>query len=276
VRAMEYGLDRLTKFPLSLGLMREMHAILLEGVRGQERSCAEFRRTQNWIAPPGVLLAEATFVPPPPAERWQALDTLEKFLHTPSDLPPLIRIGLVHYQFEAIHPFLDGNGRMGRLLNTLLLCAWNVLPRPLLDLSPYFEAHRQQYYDLLLRVSLSGDWEAWLTFFLHGVVTQERDAVQRIHSLQRLPAEYHKRLQGSSVTARLLQIVDLLFERPILQTRQVEAAFGIHFSTAQRSIDRLLDEGILSEMTGQARNRLYRADAIPEILERPTSQETHP
>jgi Fic family protein len=273
VRALEYGLERLAELPLSLRLMREIHAILLEGVRGQEQTPGEFRRSQNWIGPPGAALPEATFVPPPVAEMGEALDALEKFLHDPPQLPPLIRLGLFHYQFEAIHPFLDGNGRIGRLLNTLLLCAWGLLPTPLLYLSPYFEARRQQYYDLLLQVSQRGDWEAWLTFFLRGVVTQERDAVQRIRSLERLHARYREQLQSASTAARLLQVVDLLFERPVLQTRQVETALGINFSTAQRYLDRLLQEGILNEITGRARNRLYRADEILKILDQPSPQD---
>jgi Fic family protein len=272
VRALEYGLERLAELPLSLRLMREIHAILLEGVRGQEQTPGEFRRSQNWIGPPGAALQEATFVPPPLAEMGEALDALEKFLHHPPQLPPLIRLGLFHYQFEAIHPFLDGNGRIGRLLNTLLLCAWGLLPTPLLYLSPYFEARRQQYYDLLLQVSQRGDWEAWLTFFLRGVVTQGRDAVQRIRSLERLHARYREQLQSASTAARLLQVVDLLFERPVLQTRQVETALGINFSTAQRYLDRLLQEGILNEITGRARNRLYRADEILKILDQPSPQ----
>jgi Fic family protein len=272
VRALEYGLERLAELPLSLRLMREIHAILLEGVRGQEQTPGEFRRSQNWIGPPGAALQEATFVPPPLAEMGEALDALEKFLHDPPQLPPLIRLGLFHYQFEAIHPFLDGNGRIGRLLNTLLLCAWGLLPTPLLYLSPFFEARRQQYYDLLLQVSQRGDWEAWLTFFLRGVVTQGRDAVQRIRSLERLHARYREQLQSASTAARLLQVVDLLFERPVLQTRQVETALGINFSTAQRYLDRLLQEGILNEITGRARNRLYRADEILKILDQPSPQ----
>jgi len=273
VRALEYGLERLAELPLSLRLMREIHAILLEGVRGQEQTPGEFRRSQNWIGPPGAALQEATFVPPPVAEMGEALDALEKFLHDPPQLPPLIRLGLFHYQFEAIHPFLDGNGRIGRLLNTLLLCAWGLLPTPLLYLSPYFEARRQQYYDLLLQVSQRGDWEAWLTFFLRGVVTQGRDAVQRIRSLERLHARYREQLQSASTAARLLQVVDLLFERPVLQTRQVETALSINFSTAQRYLDRLLQEGILNEITGRARNRLYRADEILKILDQPSPQD---
>ncbi len=262
VRALEYGLERMESLPLSLRLLREIHAVLMENVRGQERTPGEFRRSQNWIGPPGATLNEASFVPPPVDKMWEALDALEKFMHMPHDLPPLLRVGLIHYQFEAIHPFLDGNGRVGRLLTTLLLCAWGVLPAPLLYLSPYFERRRQSYYDLLLNVSQRGDWEAWLIFFLQGVAHQGGDAVQRIRALQQLRERYHNLLQSTRAAARLLQVIDLLFERPFLQTRQVATQLGVNFSTAQRYVNRLLDAGILREATGKTRNRVYRAEEI--------------
>ncbi len=273
VRAMAYGLERMQTLPISLHLIKEIHHQLLADVRGQERTPGEFRRSQNWIGSPGVTLADATFVPPPVDEMWQTLSALEKFLHAPSDLPPLLRVGLIHYQFEAIHPFLDGNGRVGRLLTTLLLCAWDVLPAPLLYLSPYFEMHRRTYYDLLLNVSQRGDWTAWLQFFLQGVVAQGRDAVRRIHRLQQLHREFQIRLEHTRATARLLKVVDLLFTRPILQNSEVAAALDVNFSTAQRYIDHLVTVNILREITGQARNRVYRADEILRALDEPLPQE---
>ena len=269
VRALKYGLERMETLPISLRLIRKIHAVLMEGVRGQERAPGEFRRTQNWIGPAGATLNQATFVPPPVDEMHAALDALEKFLHAPSDLPPLVRVGLIHYQFEAIHPFLDGNGRVGRLLTTLLLCAWDVLPAPLLYLSPYFETHRQTYYDLLLRVSQRGDWESWLIFFLQAAATQGKDAVVRIRALQNLRETYHRALGVSHAAARLLQVADWLFERPVFQTRQMAEALGVNFSTAKRYVDRLVEAGILSEITGRTRNRVYRADEILHILEAP-------
>jgi len=145
VHALEYGLERLRTLPLSLRLIREIHAQLMEGVRGEHQTPGEFRRSQNWVGPPGCTLNETTFVPPPLAEMHKALDAFERFLYAPSSLPPLVRLGLIHYQFEATHPFLDGNGRIGRLLITLLLCAWNLMPEPLLYMSAYFEAHCQTY-----------------------------------------------------------------------------------------------------------------------------------
>lgn len=273
VRALEYGLERMQEFPLSLRLIREIHAILMEGVRGETQTPGEFRRSQNWIGTPGATLSEASYVPPPVPEMWEALDAFEKFLYAPSPLPPLVRIGLIHYQFEAIHPFLDGNGRVGRLLITMLLCAWDLLPSPLLYLSPYFEAHRAEYYARLLAVSSQGAWEAWLLFFLRGVAVQARDAVIRIKRLQALRDRYRTMLQDTRASARLLQVVDLLFEKPVLQTRQVERALNIgNFSTAQRYLDRLREVGIVREITGKARNRIYRADEILMVLEQPTSE----
>jgi len=276
VRALEYGLERLETLPLSLRLIREMHAHLMAGVRGEHQTPGEFRRSQNWIGSPGCTLDEATYVPPPVDEMQQALDALEKYLHSSSDLPPLVRLGLIHYQFEAIHPFLDGNtcacaqcrcGRIGRLLITLLLCAWELLPQPLLYLSAYFEAHRQTYYDQLLAVSLAGAWNAWLIFFLQGVVAQSQDAIVRAQRLQTLRSEYRRQFQTERAAARLLQVVDLLFDRPILTVNQIKDLMDVDFSTAQRYVDRLEQVGVLQEITGRARNRIYRANEVMTIIE---------
>ncbi len=269
VRALEYGLERLRTLPLSLRLIREVHARLMEGVRGEHQTPGEFRRSQNWIGPSGCTLNEATFVPPPVPEMQEALYAFETFLHAPPALPPLICLGLIHYQFEAIHPFLDGNGRIGRLLTTLLLCAWGVLPEPLLYLSAYFEAHQQTYYDLLLAVSQRGAWGEWLAFFLHGVASQARDAVIRAGRLQDLRERYRERFQAARAAARLLQVVDLLFAQPLLTVRQVETALDVNFSTAQRYVNQLEKAGLLQEITGQARNRVYRADEVLRVIEEP-------
>jgi Fic family protein len=268
VRALEYGLERLSTLPLSLRLIRELHERLMEGVRGEHQTPGEFRRSQNWVGPPGCMLNDATFVPPPVPEMKQSLDAFEKFLHVDSPLPPLIRLGLIHYQFEAIHPFLDGNGRVGRLLITLLLCAWDLLLQPLLYLSAYFEAHRQDYYDHLLAVSQRGAWEAWLRFFLRGMAEQSHDAVLRAGRLQALREQYHKRFQRMRAAARLLQVVDLLFTRPILDISRVAEALDVSHQSASRYIGILEEEGVLREITGQARNRVYRADAVLQAIER--------
>lgn len=267
VRALEYGLERLKNLPMSLRLIRELHAILMEGVRGQAQTAGEFRRSQNWIGPPGSTTQDATYVPPPVAEMNQALGSLEAFLHERRDLPALVRLGLIHYQFEAIHPFLDGNGRVGRLLLALLLCAWELLPQPLLYLSAYFEQRRNTYYELLLKVSQHGAWEEWLVYFLQGVSFQARDAMVRVGRLQRLQEEYRGLLTGPRVPARLLEAVDLLFAQPVLTTRQAEAALEVNFATAQRYIDQLLRLGLIREVTGQARNRVYRAEGVLQAIE---------
>lgn len=269
VRALEYGLDRLQELPLSLRLIREIHARLMEGVRGEHQTPGEFRRGQNWVGPPGCSLNEAAFVPPPVPEMQTALDAIEGFLHAPSPLPPLVRLGLVHYQFEAIHPFLDGNGRVGRLLITLLLCAWNLLSQPLLYLSAYFEAHRQDYYDLLLNVSQRGAWEAWLRFFLRAVTEQSHDAVLRAGQLQALREQYRERFQATRAAARLLQLVDLLFARPVASISQVAEALDVSHQSATRYVETLEREGVLREITGRARNRVYQADAVLEAIAGP-------
>jgi Fic family protein len=248
----------------------------MEGVRGERGTPGEFRRSQNWIGPPGCTLEEAPFVPPPVHEMKEALNALEKYLHAPSDLPPLAWLGLLHYQFEAIHPFLDGNGRIGRLLLALLLCMGDLLPEPLLYLSAFFEAHRQAYYDLLLAVSREGAWEAWLTFFLRGVATQAQDAIARSRRLQDLRERYRERFQTARAAGRLLQTVDLLFARPVLTMPQVAEALGVNYATASRYINRLEDAGILREITGQARNRVYRAGEVLAAIEEPLNAASVP
>jgi Fic family protein len=269
VRAMDFGLERLKTLPVSLRLIREMHRILMEGVRGEHLTPGEFRRSQNWIGPPGSTIESATIVPPPVDEMHKSLDALEKFIHAPSDIPQLVRAGLIHYQFEAIHPFLDGNGRVGRLLVILLLIEWRLISQPLIYLSAFFETHRLDYYDRLLAVSQRGAWENWLLFFLKGISSQSQDAINRIERLGQLQNAYQERLSTERTAARLLQTLDVLFERPILNIRQLEAALGVPYRTAQRYVERLEEIGILKEVTGQARNRIYRADEIIRALEAP-------
>jgi Fic family protein len=278
VKALEYGLERVNTLrgspgsstgPVSLRLFREVHAELMEGVRGDAWTPGEFRRTQNWIGPAGSTLETAPYVPPPVDEMLAALGALESFIHEPSDLPPLLRLGVIHYQFEAIHPFLDGNGRVGRLLIALLLSAWELLPQPLLYLSAYFESNRLAYYDLLLAISQRAAWEEWLIFFLEGVRLQSQDAVKKIVRLQSLRAEYQAQIQSRRAPARLLRVVDLLFAGPVLTTRQVVTELGIPFVGAQRLIDQLIQLGILREVTGGKRNRVYRSDQIFAVLESP-------
>jgi Fic family protein len=267
VRALEFGLSRLKDLPVSLRLIREIHERLMRGARGEHSTPGEFRRSQNWIGPPGCLLNDATYVPPPLEEMRTCLDALEHFLHAEHNIPPLVQLALIHYQFEAIHPFLDGNGRVGRLIIVMLLCLWDLLSQPLLYLSAYFEANRQTYYELLLSVSQRGTWKEWVLFFIEGVDSQARDAVRRSHRLQDLRREYRTRFQTTQSSARLLQVVDLLFGSPILTVTRVKEAIGVSFPSANRYIGQLEEAGIVHEITGQARNRLYRAGEIIRAIE---------
>jgi Fic family protein len=268
VVALEHAIARLPRLPLSLRLTRELHEKLLRGVRGDAATPGEFRRSQNWIGRPGALLAQATYVPPPPDHLMECLGSWQTFLHEES-LPPLVHAALAHAQFEAIHPFLDGNGRVGRLLIALLLVARGVLPAPLLYLSAYFEAERQEYYARLLAVTESGEWEEWLAYFLVGVARQADDALGRIQRIEGLLARWREKLAG--VPSRLPErAVELFVENPFWAVSKLAARLGVAFTTAQRAIDRLESAGIVSPTSEARRNRVYHARAILEILEGPT------
>jgi len=232
VRAMNYGLRRLDELPVCLRLFREIHAELLSGVRGSERTPGEFRRSQNWIGPAGCTLQTAAFVPPPVHEMHTALDNLEKFLHGDQLLPRLLHCGLVHAQFETIHPFLDGNGRVGRLLITFLLCQQGILGRPLLYLSYYLKAHRAEYYDRLNAVRHDGAWEGWLKFFLRGVHEVSQLATRTARAILQLREQHRQviaELGGTGGTAA--RFLDYLFEQPIVSSGDiVERVDPVFFS----------------------------------------------
>jgi Fic family protein len=273
VRAMEHGLKRLEELPLSLRLIRELHTILMEGVRGERATPGEFRQSQNWIGPPGCTLNDATFVPPPVAEMKEALDQLEKFLHADTQLPPLVELALIHYQFETIHPFLDGNGRIGRLLITLFLCQRSILNKPLLYLSAFFEHHRQEYYQYLLGVSQSGAWRQWIEFFLQAVVEQSDDAVKRARRLLDLHRNYYQTSLGKRLPPTAVELVGLIFVRPVLNTKVVQEYLKVTFPAAQKAINALVEQGMLAEITGGKRNKAYAANEILGILEEDTQVE---
>lgn len=263
VRALEYGLKRLDTLPVSLRLIRELHERLMEGVRGEYWHPGEFRKSQNWIGPPGATIETATYVPPPVEKMKKGLDKFEKYIHAPSEIPPLIRLGLIHCQFEALHPFLDGNGRIGRLLITLLLCEWGLLSQSLLYLSAYFNANRLEYYQRLLEVSKKGAWEEWLQFFLTGVRDQSLAASETVDALLAIRDSYQDQLRGERTFDRLMQVVDFLLGQPIATIRQVEAGIeASDYKVAQRYVEKLVEHNILREITGKARNRVYRADGI--------------
>ncbi len=267
VAALEHGVARLSDLPLSLRLVKELHEKLMHGVRGNAATPGEFRRSQNWIGPAGCTLADATYVPPPPDHLMDCLGAWERSLHDHS-LPPLVHAALAHSQFEAIHPFLDGNGRVGRLLITLLLIERQVLPSPLFYLSAFFEATRQEYYARLSAVTERGEWEEWLAYFLHGVAGQAEDALGRIHRIDTLLAGWRDRL--AAAPSRLPErSLDLFVENPFWTVNRLAERLGVAFTTAQRAIDRLESVGVVTRATEAKRNRVYCARAILEILEEP-------
>jgi Fic family protein len=239
----------------------------MEGVRGEYGTPGEFRRTQNWIGPPNCLLNEAEFVPPPVPEMHEALDEFEKYLHRDCPYPPLIRIGLIHHQFEAIHPFIDGNGRIGRLLISLLLVHWDLLPLPLLYLSAYFERHRQDYYALLMAISERGAWRDWLLFFLHGVAEQARDAIRRAKRLQDLQADWRQRLTQARASALLLRLADSLFESPFLTIPRAQHLLDVTYRTAQRNMAKLVEAGILQQVGDASYGRTFLAGKVLQVIE---------
>jgi len=263
IRAMQHGLERQKQLPLSLRLIREMHRILLDGVRGDDRQPGRFRTTQVHIGPEGAGIDQATFVPPPPGDRLRKkLDSLERYLHAPRDLPPVVRLAIVHYQFEAIHPFVDGNGRIGRLLISLMLCVDEVLPMPLLYLSAYFHRTRQQYYEHLLRVSQRGAWKDWLVYFARGVASESKDALDRARRLKDLQARYMEQVRTVRASALLTRLVEELFRQPVVSMNTVAELLDVTPTTARKYISRLIEHGILREVTGRKRNRLFVAEGI--------------
>jgi len=260
VRAMNHGLARLAELPVSVRLIREIHAELMQGVRGGRLQPGELRTSQNWIGPAGCTLATATFVPPPQHIVPEALGELEKFLHAADGLPPLVKIALAHVQFETIHPFLDGNGRVGRLLITFLLTERGVLHKPVLYLSHYFKRHRLAYYEQLQAVRDRGAWEAWLAFFLQGVVEVAGEAVDTARRILQLREAHRAAItdQLGRTAGNGHRVLESLFDRPILSVNDVRALTGTTFAAANALVSRLVDLGVLSEMTGYARNRRFR------------------
>jgi len=269
VRAMNHGLARLSDLPVSVRLIREIHAELLTNVRGSRLTPGELRRSQNWVGPANCTLAEATFVPPPPFAVPAALGELETFIHRMDELPLLVKVGLAHAQFQTIHPFLDGNGRVGRLLITFLLCERGALGKPVLYLSHYFKRLRQEYYDRLQAVRDAGDFEGWLAFFLRGVEAvsiEAADTARRILELR----EQHRR----TITDRLgraagngHRVLERLYEQPIITVKNAQDLLGTTFAGANQIVRRLVDLQILREITGQARHRRFSYDAYIRLFD---------
>ena len=266
VTALEFGIRRLRRLPLSLRLVRELHGKLMKGVRGNSATPGEFRRSQNWIGPAGSTPATATYVPPPVAEMNRALGHWEQSLHQRDKYPDLIQCALMHEQFEAIHPFLDGNGRIGRLLITLFLMERGRLTQPLLYLSAYIEAHRQDYYLLLQRVRTHCDWPAWLRFFLTGVAETANDALTRAASLMNLRETYRRRLTGKP---NALVLLDALFANPYIAAAGAQKILGVSNPTARQVIAALEKAGMLREITGRKWGQLFVARPILKVIEKP-------
>lgn len=268
VKAMKHGLDRLSELPLSLRLIKEIHGVLLDTGRGSDKSPGEFRKSQNWIGSPGCSLKEASFVPPPPPEMNDALHELEEYLHRQDGLPLLVKIALIHAQFETIHPFLDGNGRVGRLLITFLLCHAQVLRRPLLYLSYFFKQRRREYYERLDAIRFAGEWEGWITFFLQGIIDVAKQAVRaatRILELRQRHAELiHRKLPRASTKA--IQLLDYCFLHPYLTASEATHFLQVSGPTARSQITKLESLGILQEITQRSWGRIFAYREYIDIL----------
>lgn len=267
VSAMRHAIERLATLPLSLRLIREAHAELIRGQHGIGKTPGEFRTTQNWIGAADASLNEAAFVPPPPGAMRDALSDLERFLHEPGDLPLLVHSAFAHAQFEMIHPFLDGNGRVGRLLIVLLLMSHGALSQPLLPVSQYLERHRSEYYQRLAGVQTDGDWEGWVAFFLRGVLETAVEATTTLQGVLHLREE-HQRIAGSGRTSvNAIRLLDELYRQPIVDARQVSERLGVTFQTANSLLREFEHLGLVDEITGQRRHRRYRYSPYLRLFE---------
>lgn len=259
IHALNHGLRRLDTLPLSRRLMREIHGLLLQGVRGANRHPGEFRTSQNWIGHQGATIETARFVPPAPSDMHQALDNLESFIHTEKTMPILLKVGIVHAQFETIHPFLDGNGRMGRLLITFILCSEDVLRKPLLYLSHFFKIHRWDYYEYLRKIADEGDWESWLKFFLRGVAEVAQEATTTARKIVQL-REKHQNIIATHFarsTGYAYQLLEHLYERPIITVNGAAKVLGLSYANANKLVMKFHDHGLLRQMDKYQRNRRF-------------------
>ena len=265
VRALDHGIQRLGTLPLSLRLICEIHEKLMEGVRGDFATPGQFRKSQNWIGPAGCTLQNATYVPPSPEILMDCLGQWENFIHN-TNVPPLVQAGLLHYQFEAIHPFLDGNGRVGRLLIILFLIERQVLAAPFLYLSAFFEATRSEYYDRLLAVSQTSQWNLWLEYFLNGIARMSEDALSRAERINSLIHRWREKIAGQKPKI-LFDVIGLLAENPFWTTKKIAERLEVAFTTAQRAINLLQEKQIISQIDQAQRDKVFCATAIMEILD---------
>jgi Fic family protein len=276
LRAMDHGLKRLAELPISSRLIREIHEVLMQGARGSHATPGELRTTPNWIGPQGCTLNEATFVPPPPHELAKLLSDFEGYIHSSPREPVLIQCALIHYQFEALHPFIDGNGRVGRLLITILLYERNYLDKPLLYLSAFFEKNRDEYYRRLLAVSREGDWTGWINYFLRGVREQAQESLRDANQLIGLLAEYRSLLQGPRIPQAAPLLIEHLFVNPVVSISRLSQEWSMSYPVVQKGVEYLVNLGILEEVTGKRRHRLFVCRALFSILADPYSRRRPP
>jgi Fic family protein len=269
IKAINHGLEQIKqKSDISIPLIKDIHYYLLKGIRGGEEEPGNLRTVQNWIGPPGSNISEATFIPPSVKDMDKALNDLEIFIKTKHEFPPLIKAGLVHYQFETIHPFIDGNGRIGRLLITLLLIQNGHLTKPLLYLSYYLKQNRSEYYNRLQKVRDSGDWESWMKFFLSGIYQVSSEAIQTSLKIIKLRSEYHQLINKKfgNKSGSAIQLLDGLFNKPLITINSITEITGLSFPNANRLASEFEKIGILKEITGQRRNRIYEFVKYMDIL----------
>ena len=272
IQAMDYGLGRTSKELFSFDIMQEVHRILIEGTRGSKKKPGKIRAVQNWIGPAGSTIYSATFVPPPPEKVHELLSDLEKFVLADDRLPPLIKIALVHAQFETIHPFIDGNGRMGRLLITFYLCFAGILARPLLYLSIYLKQHRSEYYQLLQEIRFEGDWESWIKFFLKGIIEVSNGAMMAAREIITLKGKLIEDLVQNNVGGlNSVRLLDLLFSRPVITVTDISKTLKISHQPAYDLVDQFLKLGILREITGKKRYKRYLFIDYVGIIEKGTA-----
>ncbi len=271
IEAMRYGLDRMEELPLSLRLLREIHEILMQGVRGNQREPGQFRQSQNWVGASQLNIKDAEYVPPPPQQMKKALYNLEEFIRTDEAelrLPPLIQCGIAHAQFETIHPFLDGNGRIGRLLIVFILCCKNIIQEPILYISHYMNANKLEYYERLQKIRKAGDWEGWLKFFLEGVSKVSSAATETTEAIHQLRKRDKERATEQIQSQYISPLHDYLFKNPVLTINMAKDYLNCSYPTAQNLITELVEMGLLEEVGERKRNRLYRYNEYMELFDR--------
>jgi len=266
LKSMNYALKKIENEPISVELIKEMHKRLMKGVRGNELIPGNFRPVQNWIGPKNTKIQDATFVPSPKEEVEKLINELIEYLNKYDEMPLLIKCALMHYQFETIHPFCDGNGRIGRSLITLYLCKKNKISKPLLYASDYFEKHRREYYEILLNTNKTGKFEDWIKFFLEAIKVQSEDALERTIKIQKLRERYQEKTKNHKQAINLLNVVDLLFKNPFIQINQIAKQLSITYPTAKKAVENLIRLNILKSATEKERNKLFVAHEILDIV----------